>query len=174
VILAKRIKKLIPKRKKLLFYARFVIPVILFLGIFYYFILRDLPSPAKLSSNNLPQSTQIFDRNGLLLYTIYGKKNQTFIPLSTIPKNVQNATIAIEDKDFYHHGAIDLRGIARAIYVTMFHKQVQGGSTITQQLVKNSLLSPEQTVLRKAREIVLSFATELLYPKQSIIEFYLN
>ncbi|HSD98951.1 MAG TPA: transglycosylase domain-containing protein [Patescibacteria group bacterium] len=170
----KRVKLKKPSRKMLLFYGRFAIPLVLLLGIFYYFILRDLPSPTKLTSTAIPQSSQIYDRNGVLLYSIYEKKNQSFIPLTTIPKTVQEATIAIEDKDFYRHGPIDLRGIARALYVTLFHKQVQGGSTITQQLVKNSLLSPEQTVLRKIREVVLSFATELLYPKNRILELYLN
>lgn len=170
----KRVKLKKPSRKMLLFYGRFAIPLVLLLGIFYYFILRDLPSPTKLTSTAIPQSSQIYDRNGVLLYSIYEKKNQSFIPLTTIPQTVQEATIAIEDKDFYRHGPIDLRGIARALYVTLFHKQVQGGSTITQQLVKNSLLSPEQTVLRKIREVVLSFATELLYPKNRILELYLN
>lgn len=159
---------------KILSYWRFLVPVILLLGLFYYFVLRDLPSPTKLASSSLPQSTQIFDRNGTLLYTIYGSRNQTTVPLSTIPKTVQNATIAIEDKDFYHHGPIDIRGIARAVYVTVFHKQVQGGSTITQQLVKNTLLSPERTLTRKAREIFLAFITEILYPKDKILEMYLN
>ncbi|HYK09113.1 MAG TPA: transglycosylase domain-containing protein [Candidatus Eisenbacteria bacterium] len=163
-----------PNKKTLILYARIGIPLVLLFGIFYYFILRDLPSPTKLVSGSLPQSTQIYDRNGNLLYSIFEKKNQIFIPLTSIPKTVQQATIAIEDKDFYRHGPIDLRGIARAFYVTVFHKQVQGGSTITQQLVKNSLLSPEQTILRKIREIVLSFATEVLYPKNRILELYLN
>src|SRR5258706_14788485 len=112
----------------------------------------------------MPQSTKIYDRNGALLYTIYTSRNQTFIPITTIPKTVQNATIAIEDKDFYHHGPIDIRGIFRALTVNLFHGQLQeGGSTITQQLVKNSLLSPERTITRKVEEVVLSFATELLY-----------
>ncbi|HEX7041679.1 MAG TPA: transglycosylase domain-containing protein [Patescibacteria group bacterium] len=159
---------------KILSYWRFVVPIILLAGLFYYFILRDLPSPIKLANNNFPQSTQIYDRNGVLLYTIYGNRNQTSIPLKTIPKTVQEATIAIEDKDFYRHGPIDIRGIARAFYETVFHKQVQGGSTITQQLVKNTLLSPERTLTRKVREIFLSFVTEVLYPKDKILDMYLN
>ncbi len=174
--LAKAVRKVFkkPTRKTLIVYGRIALPLLLLAGIFYYFILRDLPSPISLTSGNIPQSTQIYDRNGTLLYNIYEKKNQVFIPLATIPNNVQNATIAIEDRDFYHHGPIDLRGIARALYVIVFHKQIQGGSTITQQLVKNSLLSPEQTVTRKMREIVLAFFTELLYPKARILELYLN
>lgn len=164
----------IPEQDFLLKYWKFLVPIVFLVGVFYFFVLRDLPSPTRLVSTSLPQSTQIYDRNGTLLYTIYGNKNQTFIPLTTIPKNVQRATIAIEDRDFYNHGAIDLRGIARAIYVTVLHKQVQGGSTITQQLVKNTLLSPEQTITRKVKEIFLSFVVELLYPKDRILELYLN
>lgn len=152
----------------------FVALLLVFIGVFYFFILKDLPLPTKLSSSSTPQSTLIYDRNGKLLYNIYDKKNQTFIPLSEIPKSVQQATIAIEDKNFYQHGAVDLRGIARAFISTVFHKQIQGGSTLTQQLVKNSLLTQEQTIPRKIKEIILSFATELLYSKNQILEMYLN
>jgi len=151
-----------------------LIPLCILIALFYWYILRDLPSPIKLASQNIPQSTQIYDRNGILLYTIYNKKNQTFLPLNEVPKSVQQATVAIEDKDFYKHGPIDFRGIARALFTIVFHKQIQGGSTITQQLVKNTLLTPERTIIRKMRETVLAFATELLYPKDKILELYLN
>lgn len=155
----------------------FAVSIIIFLvlvALFYLSILKDLPSPTNLSSTSLPQSSQIFDRNGELLYTIYGSKNQTFIPLSDIPKDLQNATISIEDKDFYRHGAVDPRGIARAFVSTVFKREIQGGSTLTQQLVKNTLLSPEQTIIRKTKEVILAFATELLYSKKQILEMYLN
>lgn len=141
---------------------------------FYFTIVKDLPSPQKLASKNLPQSTQIFDRNATLLYTIYAQKNQTFLSLGEIPIDMRNATIAIEDKDFYRHGAIDIRGIIRAAYATLVRKELQGGSTLTQQLVKNSLLTPERTITRKIKEVILAFATELLYPKEKILEMYLN
>lgn len=170
----KKAKSSIPEHDFVLTYWKFLLPILVFVGLFYYFILRDLPSPTKLASSSLPQSTRIYDRHGALLYTIYSNKNQTFVPLSSIPGTVQEATIAIEDKDFYHHGAIDIRGIARAAYMTVLHKQIQGGSTLTQQLVKNILLSPEQTITRKIKEIVLSFATELIYSKNQILEMYLN
>ncbi|MCL5433012.1 MAG: penicillin-binding protein [Patescibacteria group bacterium] len=160
--------------KLLLKFWIFAVLVLVLFGVFYFFILRDLPLPTKLSSPTIPQSSQIFDRNGNLLYTIYAQKNQTFIPLKDIPKNLQNASIAIEDKDFYRHGAIDLRGITRALYSIVFRKELQGGSTITQQLVKNSLLTPERTITRKVKEIILSFATEALYSKNQILEMYLN
>jgi len=148
--------------------------LILFAFAFYFFILRDLPLPTKLSSSSNPQSTLIYDRNGKLLYNIYDKKNQSFIPLTQIPKYMQEATIAIEDKSFYQHGAVDFRGIARAAFSIIVHRQVQGGSTLTQQLVKNSLLTQEQTVLRKVKEVVLAFATEIIYSKSQILEMYLN
>lgn len=140
----------------------------------YFFILKDLPLPTKLSSASNPQATQIFDRDQKLLYSIYSSKNQTFIPLSTIPKHMREATIAIEDKDFYKHGALDFKGISRAIFSIVVHKELQGGSTLTQQLVKNSLLTPERTIPRKIKEVILSFATEALYSKDKILEMYLN
>ncbi len=153
---------------------KIIIPIFVLVSFFYYFILKDLPLPTKLNSQSIPQSTQILDRNGNLLYTIYGNKNQTFVPLSQIPKSIQQATIAIEDRNFYNHGAIDIRGIARALVSIVFHRQIQGGSTLTQQLVKNSLLTPERTIPRKIKEVILAFATEAIYSKNKILEMYLN
>lgn len=161
-------------KKTIIKYWKILILLTAFFSIFYYFILKDLPSPTKLSSSAIPQSTQIFDRNDKLLYTIHGNKNQTFIPLKQIPKSLQKATIAIEDKDFYRHGAIDVRGIIRAAYSTLVRKELQGGSTLTQQLVKTSLLTPERTIIRKVKEVILAFATEIIYPKDRILEMYLN
>ena len=163
------VKKLIKKR--------YALPIIfIFLGfvMFYISILKDLPSPTRLSVNSASYSSQIYDRNGELLFTIYGKKNQTFVPLSSIPKHMQEATIAIEDKDFYEHGPIDIKGIVRSAISIIFYGRLQGGSTITQQLVKNSLLTQERTIKRKVKEVLLSFATEALYPKNKILEMYLN
>jgi len=96
------------------------------------------------------------------------------VPLSTIPIYSQQASIAIEDRNFYRHGAIDIRGILRALVATVFYKDLQGGSTLTQQLVKNSLLTPERTLPRKIKEVILSYATEALYSKNKILEMYLN
>ncbi|OGH22184.1 MAG: hypothetical protein A3F31_01720 [Candidatus Levybacteria bacterium RIFCSPHIGHO2_12_FULL_38_12] len=142
--------------------------------LFYFYIIKDLPSPTRLVSASIPQSTQIFDRNNTLLYTIYSSKNQTFIPLSYIPASMQQAIISIEDKDFYNHGAIDIKGTVRAFISTVFKREIQGGSTITQQLVKNSLLTSERTIIRKIKEALLSFAAEALYSKKKILEMYLN
>lgn len=168
------VKKKFKRPKLHLWHLLFIVPLIALLGLFYYYILRDLPSPTTLNSNALPASTHIYDRNGTLLYTIYAEKNQTFVPLDQIPEHVQHATIAIEDKDFYRHGAIDLKGVTRAAYATLFKKRLEGGSTLTQQLVKNTLLSPERTIQRKIKEVLLAFATEMLYSKDQILEMYLN
>ena len=172
MIHAKKIAKLVKLAKKPFLCLLVIITACLIL--FYFFILKDLPLPSKLNSSNTPQSTQILDRKEKLLYTIYSNRNQTFIPLSKMPKHAQEATIAIEDKDFYKHGAIDIRGISRAFIAIIFKKQIQGGSTLTQQLVKNSLLTPERTIIRKIKEVILAFATEALYPKDKILEMYLN
>lgn len=166
------------KNKKL---ARFVVlPSIIFvligLGLFlYFFLLKDIPTTAIVGLRNFPQSTKIYDRNGALLYTIYGNRNQTFVPFDKLPKNLKNATIAIEDKNFYNHGAVDLRGIARAVYENITNREVsQGGSTLTQQLVRSSLLTQERTFTRKIKEILLSFIVEAMYSKKQILEMYLN
>lgn len=170
-------KKFVPKKRWLkpsLRKLAFLFVLIAGIVFAYFFVLKDIPSTAKIGQTNYPQSTNIFDRNGELLYTIYTQRNQTYVPLDKIPKELQQATIAIEDKDFYNHGAVDIRGIARAVYFTVFKKQIQGGSTLTQQLVKNSLLTPEQTLTRKAKEVVLSYAVEGIYGKDKILEMYLN
>lgn len=168
----KRISKAVPKKHwKLVI---FLVSIVLLSTFLYFFIFKDLPSPTRLSSTSLPQSTRIYDRNNILLYTIYAEKNQSFIPLKNIPLSMQHATIAIEDKDFYKHGPVDLRGIIRATYATIFKKQLQGGSTLTQQLVKTSLLTPERTLQRKAKELFESIATEMIYSKSKILEMYLN
>jgi len=171
-VIKKKLKKTRKKTKILLIIA--IAVLIVFIIPFYFLILKDLPLPTKLTSSSNPQSSQIFDRNGKLLYNIYQSKDQTFIPLSQIPKHVQQATIAIEDRSFYNHGAIDIKGITRAMYSIVFHKELQGGSTLTQQLVKTSLLTLDRTITRKIKEVILAFATEFLYSKNKILEMYLN
>ncbi len=154
-------------------YISLVLAGLILIGIFYFLILKDLPSPIKLNTLS-SQSTQIYDRNDKLLFTIYKSRNQTFVPLSEIPKHMREAAIASEDKDFYHHGAIDIKGVTRALFSILFQKKIQGGSTLTQQLVKNSLLTPERTILRKIKEAILAYATEAVYSKDKILEMYLN
>lgn len=161
---------------KKMFMSLTLIIILAVIGIttFYFYFLKDLPSPTRLSKSTQSYSTQIYDRGGQLLYTIYANRNQTFVPLEKIPKTLSQATIAIEDKNFYKHGAVDFRAILRALYSTAFHKQLQGGSTLTQQLVKNGLLTPERTLTRKIKELVLAVIVEFKYPKDKILEMYLN
>jgi len=119
-------------------------------------------------------SSQIFDRNGQLLYEIYADQNRTPIKLADLPPYVKQATIAIEDKNFYRHFGIDIFGVVRAAIKTLSGQRLEGGSTITQQLVKMTLLSPERSLSRKVREAALAVATEVLYSKDQILEMYLN
>ncbi len=139
------------------------------------FVFKDLPAPMNLDSKAIPQTTKILDRNGRLLYNIFVSENRTIIPLSQMPKTIQQATISIEDKDFYRHGGIDLiGGIVRATKDMLLYHHLEGGSTITQQLIKLSLLTPERTLTRKIREAILAFWVERLYSKDQILSMYLN
>lgn len=114
------------------------------------------------------------DRNGEILYEIYVDKNRTPIKLTDLPDYVKQATISIEDKNFYRHMGIDIAGVTRAAISTLSGKRLEGGSTITQQLVKMALLTPQRTVTRKIKEAVLALATEIIYSKDQILELYLN
>jgi len=138
-----------------------------------FYLLWGTPLPTRITRNQ-PVSTKLFDRNGKLIYEIYTDKKRTPIKLSELPKFVPEATIAVEDKDFYRHGGFSFTGIVRAVFNTIFKGELQGGSTITQQLVKNSLLTPERTIRRKVREIFLTVLVEGIYPKDQILETYLN
>ena len=144
-----------------------------FLFIFYLIILKDLPSPKNLSAKT-PYSTSIYDRNENLLYEIYVEKNRSPIKLSHLPEYVKQATLAIEDKEFYNHHGFSTRGILRASYNIIFHRQLQGGSTISQQLVKNALLTQKRTIKRKVKETILTIAVEVIYDKDQILEMYFN
>ena len=139
-----------------------------------YFFLNSLPSPKQLANRQIPQTTKIYDRNGKLLYQIYANENRTLVPLSSIPKDLINATIAIEDKDFYTNPGFDTNAIIRSAIANLSGKPIQGGSTITQQLIKSTLLTPERTIERKFKEIVLAFWAEKIYTKDQILEMYFN
>lgn len=137
-------------------------------------VFNDLPSPNKLASLDQILTTKIYDRNGNLLYKIFRDKDRTPIKIDDLPSYVVNSTIAIEDKDFYHHRGLSFRGILRAVYQNVFENKKFGGSTITQQLIKNTLLNNEKTFRRKAKEAVLALLVEQRYSKKEILEMYLN
>lgn len=147
------------------------------LAAYSYFLVEiahDLPSPNKLRNLPTPTTTEFYDRNGNLLYRFYEGKNRTPVKLSEIPRSLIYATIAMEDKNFYSHFGVDFYGIARALISLVRDGEVQGGSTLTQQLIKNTLLTPERTVERKVKEIILAFWTERIFSKDEILEMYFN
>ncbi len=139
-------------------------------------IAKTLPSPNKLSQDNEPLTTEILDRDGNLLYKIYDQKNRQLIELSELPAYLVQATIASEDKNYYHHHGVDAFGILRAFQANFKSGGaiVQGGSTITQQLIKNTLLTPDRTWSRKVKEALLAFWAERLYSKDEILKMYFN
>ena len=155
---------------------RFALILIFLAGIisFSIWLFWGLPSPSKLLTSLVPVSTKLFDRNGKLIYEIYVDKRSTPVNIDELPKYVIDATISIEDKDFYKHHGISITGITRAAYNTLFRQKLQGGSTLTQQLVKNALLTPERTVKRKLRELAITLIVEAMYSKKQILTLYFN
>ncbi len=148
--------------------------LILFFYQSYRFV-KTLPSPQNIGKINYPLSTHIYDRNGKLLYEVYRDQNRTPIRLKDTPSYIKDATIAIEDKDFYKHNGVSLvGGVLRAVKDTAVEGDLQGGSTITQQLVRSALLTSERTIQRKIKEIILALWTERIFSKDQILEMYLN
>lgn len=139
-------------------------------------IFRNLPQPEDLIASRVNQSTKIYDRTGeILLYEIHGEEKRTIIPFEEIPEFVKQATLAIEDQNFYNHPAYDWRAILRSFIRNLLRLRLeQGGSTITQQLAKNAYLSPEKTISRKAKELLLAFRLEKQFTKDEILGLYLN
>jgi membrane peptidoglycan carboxypeptidase len=143
--------------------------------VFIYFA-KDLPSPSKINARIGSQNTEFYDRTGQVkIWEVHGDKNRKVIEFNDMSPNIKNATVAIEDKDFYKHGAFSIFGIGRAFTGLIFRDPSKGGgSTITQQYVKNALLSPEYSYTRKIKELILSIEIEQLYKKDDILKLYLN
>lgn len=163
--------------KRLFVFALWIV-IIGFIGsiaVFAYYS-KDLPDPEKISQRQIIQSTKIYDRTGeVLLYDIHGEEKRTVINFEEIPQYVKDATIVSEDDNFYHHFGLDFKGIIRAFFANIQGSKIsQGGSTITQQFVKNAILSPERTITRKIKEAILAIGLEIKYSKDEILNFYLN
>ncbi|MCL5019827.1 MAG: PBP1A family penicillin-binding protein [Patescibacteria group bacterium] len=165
---------LIRLRIKYFLFGGFFSLIFIFLPLLFLIFLQNLPNPKELSLREISQTTKIYDRNGALLYQIFANENRTLVPLSSIPKDLINATIAIEDKDFYKNHGFDINAIARAAIADASGKPIQGGSTITQQLIKSTLLTPEISIERKIKEIILAIWTEKTYTKDEILQMYFN
>ena len=166
--------KRINKRKIWKFLGYMALSFVLFIVLLFAWYAKDLPTPEKLAARRATESTKIFDRNGNLLYST-GEKRRTVIDAKDMPPSIRQATVAIEDQDFYKHHGLNFKGIARAIYVDVTRGRAsQGGSTITQQFVKNALLSSKKSLSRKIKEVILSIELEQTRSKDEILTLYLN
>lgn len=172
------------RKKRLLFAWQTVLKIVawLFIGgmllamtAFLYFA-KDLPSTDKIGQRQISQSTKIYDRTGqVLLYDIHGEEKRTSVAFDQISQNLKDATVAVEDANFYNHFGLDFKGIARAMLgVVTGNRGAGGGSTITQQFIKKSFFSDERSYIRKIKEWVLAIELERRYSKEEILTFYLN
>jgi len=160
--------------KKVIFFTFFFFLIASMALFFYIQILKDLPQPDKLINRKQPITTKIYDRNGILLYKIYRNQNRSLVKLEEIPLSLRQATIAIEDAEFYSHRGLSFKGIFRSLAKLVKEGRLQGGSTITQQLVKNALLTPERTLKRKIKEVILALQVEARFSKDEILQMYFN
>ncbi|OGN35899.1 MAG: hypothetical protein A2568_01320 [Candidatus Yanofskybacteria bacterium RIFOXYD1_FULL_44_17] len=158
-----------------------IVPWLIVIGAicgFSYFIYleRTIPDPGTLVFRKVSESTKIFDRTGeILLYDIHGTEKRTVIPWEQMPISIKNAVLASEDSGFYTHKGLDIQGIMRAFWKDITGLNLsQGGSTITQQLVKNALLGQQKTISRKLREVILAIEIERRFSKDQIFWMYLN
>ena len=147
--------------------------LILFTGILFAWYAKDLPRPDKVQRRE-GLSTVVLDRNGEKLYDIFEEANRIPAGWDEVPQYLKDATVAVEDKDFYKHQGLSPTGIMRGMIACVFLRRCQGGSTLTQQLVKNVLLSQERTLPRKMKEAVLAIQIERKYSKNDILLMYLN
>lgn len=146
-----------------------------------FFIFRhynaDLPSTDQLASYDPPVVTRLYASDGKLLAE-YAQEKRFFVPLTSIPKLVQQAFISAEDQNFYNHQGVDIYGIGRALYENALNygtgRSPVGGSTITQQVVKNFLLTNEKSLERKVKEAILAYRISKTYSKEKVLELYLN
>lgn len=153
--------------------AALIVSALLVLGTYAYFS-RDLPSVSSLRDYTPPQTTRVYDRNKKVIGEIFAER-RTVIPMSQVPRNVVLSVLAAEDADFYEHEGLDYRGMIRAVGRDIIAgRAAQGGSTITQQVVKLMLLTPERTLQRKIRELILARRLENELSKDEILHLYLN
>jgi len=164
------------RKRRLFFFSLKAVAVILVVAILYIsYLSKDLPNPNQLIDREVAQSTKIYDRTGEhILYEIHGDQKRTLVTLNQIPDYVKQATIAIEDKNFYKHGGVSWWAIFRTMVTNVVYHRLAGGSTLTQQLVKNAILTPEKKLTRKIKELVLSEQIEKKFSKDQILQMYLN
>ncbi|AKL98271.1 penicillin-binding protein 1A [Endomicrobium proavitum] len=162
------------KFKRVLKIAGFVAVLALVFWIALEIMLADLPSISRLEDYTPNLSTKIYDKDNNLIAELFTER-RVLVPINDIPVNLQNAFIAIEDNDFFEHWGISTKGIMRAFSRIFIKRRVaEGGSTITQQLAKTIFLTPEKTVTRKIKEVLLTIQLEKEYSKDEILQFYIN
>lgn len=148
---------------------------VIWVVVFIWWLLQDLPTMAEIKNIQASESTRIFDRNWELLYVIHWDENRKVVPFEKITNETVYAVIALEDKSFFDHQWVDVKWVARAVLGQLWLINFNWwGSTITQQFVKNKFLSSERSYLRKLKEMLLSMQIEHWYTKQDIITMYLN
>lgn len=148
---------------------------ILFLVISFVWLSRQLPNPNQLMERQVAQSTVIYDRTGKnILYEVHGNEKRTLVKLSDIPDNLKWATIVTEDKDFYKHKGFSLWAIFRTLATNILRGRMAGGSTLTQQFIKNAILTNEKTYTRKIKELVMAYRMEKKFSKDEILQMYFN
>lgn len=173
----RRYSQSLTRSRKLVKWAKIGFIGVVAFFIFLFFVLPllafNLPSPDKIVRTQ-GFSTKILDRNGKLLYDIYANQNRTPVQLNDIPLYLRQGTVAIEDKNFYKHQGFDVIGVIRGFLRVFTKGRAAGGSTLTQQLVKNVLLTNDRTIVRKIKEFVLAIQIEKKYTKDEILQMYLN
>lgn len=174
-----------PKKKKKIVkkILSVIIPLAIFLilasGIFLIglmaWISKDLPSPSGVINRNITVSTKIYDRTGqTVLYDIHGNIKRSLITLNDVPDFTEKAVLAAEDRNFYKHKGFSITGIVRSVLVNALTGSKVGGSTLTQQFVKNAILTNEKTYTRKLKEFLLAYQIEKKFTKEQILTMYLN
>ncbi|MDD4901565.1 MAG: PBP1A family penicillin-binding protein [Patescibacteria group bacterium] len=152
----------------------FLLGVVSLFAVFAWFS-RDLPNPNQLMDRQVAQSTKIYDRTGQnILYDIHGDQQRTLVELKDIPNYVKWATVAVEDKNFYEHKGFSFWAIFRTIATNILYHKKAGGSTLTQQFIKNAVLTNEKTYTRKIKELILAYKMEKKFSKDQILQLYLN
>ncbi len=149
---------------------------LLLVAILFAIYSKDLPTPAKIAARTAAQSTKIYDRTGETLLYETGDEKRTIIDSDQIGDDLKNATVAVEDANFYHHSGFDMKGLAAALWekITNRRRTTRGASTVTQQYIKNALLDSDRTMTRKIKELILAIELELMYDKDEILTMYLN
>lgn len=148
---------------------------VLFVAFLFIYYSRALPDPNRLLGRDVPESTKIYAKDETLLYEVHGEFKRTLVNLDQINENLKDATLVAEDRNFYNHAGISITGLVRSVIVDIIYREKrQGGSTITQQFVKNAMLSNDKSFVRKVKEIILSIELEARFSKDEIFKMYLN